>query len=329
VKLGVIGAGSWGTALAAVAARNGHAVTLWAREAAVAEAIDASHRNPRYLGDVALPETIHATTRRDALSDCDAALLVVPAQALRAVCAGFSDTLGASTPVVICAKGIERDSGALMSEVVAGALPGRPIAVLSGPTFAGEVARGLPTAVTLACADPAIAARLVEALGSRAFRPYASDDVIGAEVAGAVKNVLAIACGITVGRGLGDNARAALITRGVAEIGRLSAALGGRAESLMGLAGIGDIFLTCSSTQSRNYAFGLALGRDGDLAAALAAAPKVVEGVATAASVTARAARHGADMPIARAVDAVLHRGADLDDEITGLLARPFRAESG
>jgi len=329
VNLGVIGAGSWGTALAAVAARNGHAVTLWGRDEAVAEAIDAGHRNPRYLGDIALPETIHATTRRDRLADCDAALVAVPAQALRAVCAGFSDTLGAGTPVVICAKGIERDSGALMSEVVAGALPGRPIAVLSGPTFAGEVARGLPTAVTLACADPGVAARLVEALGSRAFRPYASDDVIGAEVAGAVKNVLAIACGITAGRDFGDNARAALITRGVAEIGRLSAALGGRAESLMGLAGIGDIFLTCSSAQSRNYAFGLALGRDGDVAAALAAAPKVVEGVATAASVTARAARHGADMPIARAVDAVLHRGADLDDEITGLLARPFRAESG
>jgi glycerol-3-phosphate dehydrogenase (NAD(P)+) len=236
--------------------------------------------------------------------------------------------LDAGTPIVICAKGIELNSGALMSEVVGETLPGRPVAVLSGPTFAAEVARGLPTAVTIASADRPVAADLVETLGSQTFRPYASDDVIGAEIGGAVKNVIAIACGITEGHQLGENARAALITRGLAEITRLCVAKGGRAETMAGLSGLGDLTLTCTSRTSRNYALGIDLGRGAKLADILARRRTVVEGVATAAAVTKLAARLGVEMPIANAVADVLHRGTDIDATIAALLARRFRAEA-
>ena len=227
----------------------------------------------------------------------------------------------------MCSKGIEQDSGKLMTQVLAEVLPDQPLAVLSGPTFASEVARGLPTAVTLAAEDPALGAVLVDALGSRAFRPYLSGDPVGAQAGGAVKNVIAIACGVVSGRALGDNARAALITRGLAEIMRLGRALGGHAETLMGLSGLGDLTLTCTSTQSRNTALGMALGEGQILDAFLSGRRSVAEGLFSAAAVTALAERHGIDMPIASGVDAILNQGAGIDETVESLLARPFRAE--
>lgn len=327
-RIGVIGGGAWGTALALAALRAGRDTLLWAREPAVVEAVNGARENRDYLPGVPLPAELRATGDLADIGGCDAVLLVTPAQHLRAACASLAPHLRAGAPVVICAKGIELDSHALMSEAAAAALPaGTPLAVLSGPTFAAEVARGLPTAVTLACADPAVGAALVEALGSRTFRPYLSDDVVGSQVGGAVKNVLAIACGVVEGRRLGDNARAALITRGLAEITRLALALGGRAETLMGLSGLGDLTLTCSSLQSRNMSLGAALGAGRTLAEVLGERRSVAEGVYTAAAVVGLAAKKGVDMPICAAVDAILNRGAGLDDTIAGLLARPFRGE--
>jgi glycerol-3-phosphate dehydrogenase (NAD(P)+) len=232
-------------------------------------------------------------------------------------------------PAVICAKGIEMTTGALMAEVVAAELPEAPVAVLSGPTFAIEVARGLPAAITLACADAALGQSLVEAIGTATFRPYLADDVVGVQVGGAVKNVLAIGCGIVEGRALGDNARAALITRGLAELMRFAAAKGGKAETLMGLSGLGDLILTASSSQSRNYSLGFALGEGRTLAEVLGSRHSVTEGVWTAGIVARQAAAMGLEMPIATAVEAILHHGAAVDDAVRGLLARPFRAEGG
>jgi glycerol-3-phosphate dehydrogenase (NAD(P)+) len=232
-------------------------------------------------------------------------------------------------PIVIAAKGIEIATGAMMGEVVQDELPGHPVAVLSGPTFAAEVARGLPTAVTLAASDPALGAALVRSLGTTSFRPYLSDDPAGAEIGGSVKNVLAIACGIVTGRGLGDNARAALITRGLAEMMRLAIAKGGRPATLMGLSGLGDLTLTCTAMQSRNCSLGVALGKGETLASVLGSRRSVAEGVDTAAAVAALAARLGIDMPIVAAIDQILHHGAAIDDEIRRLLARKFTTEAG
>jgi len=327
-RIGIVGGGAWGTAVALAALRAGRRAVLWAREPAVVEAITATRENRDYLPGVPLPPELEASSDLAALGDCDAVLLVAPAQHLRGVCARLAPHLKPGAPAVICAKGIEIETQDLMSDAVAAALPaGTPVAVLSGPTFAAEVARGLPTAVTLACADTALGARLVEALGSRTFRPYWSDDLVGAQVGGAVKNVLAIACGVVVGRRLGDNARAALITRGLAEITRLALRLGGRAETLMGLSGLGDLTLTCSSLQSRNMSLGAALGEGRTLADVLGERRSVAEGVYTARAVVALAARVGVEMPICTAVNAILNEGAGLDDTIQALLARPFREE--
>lgn len=328
-RIGIIGAGAWGTALAATVRRAGRDVMLWAHEPEVARAIAETGENPVYLAGVRLPPELRATHDLGAAAAAaDALLLVVPAQFLRGVCRDLAPHLGPDTPLVICAKGIEISSLALMSEVVAEELPGRPLAVLSGPTFAAEVVRGLPTAVTLACSDPALGARLVAAIGTPTFRPYLSDDVIGAEVGGAVKNVLAIACGIVEGRGLGDNARAALITRGLAEIVRLARAKGGRPETLMGLSGLGDLILTANSRQSRNFSLGVALGEGLSLDDVLSRRKAVTEGVATAAALDQLARRLGVDMPISAAVNDILHRGRPLQEVIEGLLQRPFKAET-
>lgn len=322
-RFGVIGGGAWGTALAQVLRRAGRDVVLWAYEKETVAAINREHRNPVFLPESALDPAIVATDDLREAAHADAVLLAVPAQHARAICAG----LAASIPVVICAKGIEEGSGALMSEAVAAAVPSARIAVLSGPTFAREVARGLPTAVTLATAETALGQMLIAAMGSRAFRPYLSDDVIGAQIGGAVKNVMAIACGIVMGKGFGDNARAALITRGLAEMVRLAVAKGGKASTLMGLSGLGDLTLTCSSTQSRNMSLGLALGRGEKLADYLAARRSVAEGVSSAAATAVLARQLGVDMPIVFAIEAVLHRGAEIDRVIEDLLARPFKTE--
>lgn len=326
-RIAVAGAGAWGSALASLCSHSGRDVRLWGRDPAVAEAVNARHENPRYLPGITLNAAVRATTRIGDLAEAELCLLALPAQALREAGARLAAVLREDVPVVLCAKGIEAASGLLMTEVAAEVLPGHPQAVLSGPTFAAEVAQGLPTAVTLACSDGALATRLVETLGTRSFRPYRSDDPVGAETAGAVKNVLAIACGIVAGRRLGDNARAALVTRGLAELSRLALARGGKAETMTGLAGLGDLTLTCTAVQSRNYSFGVALGEGQSLQAALAAARGVVEGRFSAAAVLAMAERLGVEMPICAAVDAVVNRGAALDATIASLLDRPFRAE--
>jgi glycerol-3-phosphate dehydrogenase (NAD(P)+) len=325
--IGIMGAGAWGTALAVVARRAGRKTMLWAREPEVVEAVSRRHENPLFLPGIKLDPAIGVSADPAALAGADGILLAVPAQFLRAAAASLAAALGARRPpVLICTKGIEA-GGALMTEVVAETMPGAATAVLSGPSFAAEAARGLPTAVTLASADAALAASFAHCLGTPMFRPYLSDDPVGAEVCGAVKNVLAIACGIAMGRRLGDNARAALITRGLAEVLRLVLALGGRAETCMGLAGLGDLTLTCTGPQSRNLSLGIALGQGRRLADILAERRSIAEGVPSAAAVMERARRAGADMPIVAAVDAVINRGADIDAEIRALLARPVREE--
>jgi glycerol-3-phosphate dehydrogenase (NAD(P)+) len=327
-RLAVIGGGAWGSALAAVAARAGAGVVLWARDPDVVAAINQHHENPLFLPGIALDRAIAATTDAEAaIAEADAALIVVPAQFLRGALAMLAPLTPAGLPLLLCAKGIETGSLRTMSEIAGEILPGSPAAILSGPSFAAEVARGLPTAVTIASREPALAGVFVAALGSARFRPYSSPDPTGAEIGGAVKNVLAIACGIIEGRGLGDNARAALITRGLAEMVRLGLAKGAQAETFRGLSGLGDLVLTCTAGQSRNYALGLALGRGRSLAEALLGQRSVVEGIATAAAVAGLAARLRVELPITAAVDGVLHRGMAIDLMIEGLLARPYRSE--
>ena len=328
-SIGIIGGGAWGTALATAVRRAGCAATLWAREADVVEAINGRHENTSYLAGIALDAEIRATSDLAEAGDADVLLLVTPAQHTRDLTRDLAPALRPATPVVICTKGVEIGSGALISEVVAETLPGAPVAVLSGPSFAAEVARDRPTAMTLAAADMALAERLAGLIGSTNFRPYHGDDPIGAQIGGAVKNVIAIACGIAKGRGLGDNAGAALITRGLAEMARLGAALGARRETLMGLSGLGDLVLTCTHQQSRNFSLGMAIGQGRRLDDYLAERTTVAEGVAGSRAITVLATRHEVEMPITAAVDGVLNHDADIDAEITGLLARPFTPELG
>jgi len=327
-RLAVIGGGAWGSALAQTAARAGAGVVLLARDPAVVEAINRDHANPVYLPGIALNPAIAATAEPEAaLAGADGALIVIPAQFLRSVVIRLAPLLQPRLKLLLCAKGIETNSLKTMSEIAAELTPASPVAVLSGPSFAAEVACGLPTAVTIASRDPAIARSWVAALGTMYFRPYLSSDPIGIEIGGAVKNVLAIACGIVEGRGLGDNARAALITRGVAEMVRLGIAKGAAAETFRGLSGFGDSVLTCTAPQSRNYALGVALGRGVALASALSGRRAVVEGVASSGAIATLAARLGVEMPIVAAVDAVLHRGLAIDMMIDKLLRRPYRSE--
>jgi glycerol-3-phosphate dehydrogenase (NAD(P)+) len=323
MKIGVVGGGAWGTALASVAAREGEHVLLWAREPEVVEAINASHENPLFLPGIALPGSIEATGSLDALAGCDALLVVVPAQHVRAVLGAMS--VG-RTPLVLCAKGIEAGTRLLVGAVAHAVQPEAPIAVISGPTFAFEVAQGKPTAVTLACADEALGAGLADRLAGAAFRPYASSDVIGAEIGGAVKNVLAIACGVVDGAGLGQNARAALIARGFAEMTRFGLARGAQAETLAGLSGLGDLVLTCSSTSSRNFSLGVGLGQGKAARDLLADRRTVAEGAFTAPVLREAAAESGVDMPVTAAVCALLD-GADVKDVVGALLARPLTRE--
>lgn len=326
--IGVLGAGAWGTALALTAARAGRATTVWARRPEVAEAINRDHVHARALPAIPLPLSLAATADLAAVVNADAVLISVPAQAVRSVLAAAARDWPQTTTAVICAKGIEQGSGARMSEVVRQTLGADvPLAVLSGPSFAAEVARELPTAVTVASTDASVRRGLPAAIGTPRFRIYSTDDVTGVELGGAVKNVLAIGCGIVAGRGLGDNARAALITRGLAELARLAVAIGAKPATLTGLSGLGDLVLTCSALQSRNFSLGFALGQGLRLADVLKDRRGVTEGVYTAAAVGALADRHRISMPISAAVDAVLNHGADLDATIASLLARPFREE--
>ena len=321
--IGVVGGGAWGTALACLGRRAGRRVTLWSRDCTVSAAIAEHRRNEIYLPGQSLDAGIEAAPDLAGLADCDVLLLVCPAQAVRVV----ARDLPGRAPVVICAKGIEATSGLLMPEVLAEVLPDRPIAMLSGPSFAEEAVQGLPTAVSIATTDAALGRDLAASLAAGMFRPYWTDDVVGVSLGGAIKNVLAIAAGIVEGRGLGHNAAAALITRGFAEMARLGLAMGANLETLTGLSGLGDLVLTCHGPLSRNRSLGAALGKGTSLETYMRGRRQVVEGAATAPAVLERAAKFGIEMPICTAVDAILHRGADLDEAIRALLARPLRRE--
>ena len=331
-RVAVIGAGAWGTALAISAARAGRQVRLWTRHAEFAASLNHERCNSRYLPNAQLPAAISAcSSYQDALQDAQLILLVVPSQFIRSTCEAIAALKLGAVPVLICAKGIEHGSGLLLTEVVAQTLPGHPCAVLSGPSFADEVAADMPTAVSVASddaglsGDSSLAARIALTLGTRAFRPYVSDDMVGVAVGGAVKNVLAIASGIASGLGLGANTRALLITRGLEEVKRLTLALGGHASTVTGLAGLGDLSLTCSSEQSRNMRYGMSLAsgqRD------TGPRTELVEGAENVVAVTDLARKHGVEMPICAAVRAIIVDGARIDAQMDALLSRPLKAES-
>lgn len=326
-SVGVIGGGAWGTALAQTLGLAGRRVTLWAREPETVEEINTRHVNSVYLPGVALDHGLRATASLAEIATMDAILMVAPAQHVRGVAAELRAHLRPGQPIVNCAKGIERSSGRLIGDVLAETLPETRRAVLSGPSFAADVARGLPAALTIASSDEDLGRHLAERLGYKHFRLYWSDDALGVELGGAVKNVLAIAAGIVDGKGLGASAHAAIVTRGFAEMRRFGAALGARPETLMGLSGLGDLILTCGSPQSRNMSLGRALGQGESLGDVLGARRAVTEGVFTAAAVIELAREKGVEMPIAEAVHAIVEGQATVNDAIAGLLARPFKAE--
>lgn len=323
-RIGVVGAGAYGTALALAAARAGRKVRLWARDATTIEAVEQTRQAPRLPG-IDLPDSIRATSSLVVLADCDALIVAVPTQALRSACEGLAGTLPPRVPVISAAKGIEQASGRFVTEVIEQAWPGATAAILSGPSFAADIGRGLPTAVTLAAADPDLAQALAEALSSSALRIYHSADIRGVEIGGAAKNVLAIAAGIAVGLGLGESARAALVARGFAELRRFGEAYGADPETLMGLSGLGDVVLSCASPQSRNFSYGLALGQGKKPAEA--AGGKLAEGAFTAPALVEMARAKQVETPIAEAVAAVIAGHVGVHDAVAALLARPIRAE--
>ncbi len=324
MRIGIVGAGAWGTALAQVASGGGDETLIWALEREVVESINDRHENRLYLPGLALEPAIRAVAQLNDLAECDAFLIVTPAQHLRSVLAGLP---AGGRPLILCSKGIEEKSGLLMHEVAKQVQPDASIAVLSGPTFAHEVAAGLPTAVTLAAEEPAIGGELAERIARPNFRPYLSDDIAGAEIGGAVKNVLAIACGVVEGQGLGLNARSALISRGFAEMVRFGLAKGARVDTLAGLAGLGDLVLTCSSISSRNFSLGKGIGEGGKAADLLSDRRTVAEGAFTAPVLMREAERLGVDMPIGASVCALLEGRLTAEDAVERLLARPLRSE--
>ncbi len=324
-RIAVLGGGAWGTALALTAARAGREVVLWARDGATVAAINQRSENPRHLPGIVLAPRIRATDMPVDIAGADAIVLAVPAQEIRNVATMLAGKSMRGTPVVISAKGIERGTGKRLSEVVAEMLPDAEAVVLSGPSFALDVARGLPTAVTIAARDGALALTLCHAFGSASFRPYAENDIVGVEIGGAVKNVFAIAAGVVVGAGLGASAQAALTARGFAELRRFGAAHGARSETLMGLSGLGDLVLTCSSPQSRNFSYGRAIGESG---APLRTPHALVEGIATAAVVREIARKHDIAMPISEAVASVLEGSTSVSEVVESLMNRPLRTEA-
>jgi glycerol-3-phosphate dehydrogenase (NAD(P)+) len=327
-SVGIVGGGAWGTALAQTARLAGREVLLWALEADVVAEINSRHANTPFLPGVPLDPALRATVTLADVAACDAVLMVVPAQHVRTIAGQLTPYLSRGKPVVMCAKGLEQSTGKLMGEVMAEALPAATQAVLSGPSFAADVARGLPAAVTIATAEESLGQQLAVALGYRNLRIYWSGDLIGVQLGGALKNVLAIAAGIVHGRGLGASAHAALVTRGFAELRRFGSALGAKPETLMGLSGLGDLLLTCGSPQSRNMSLGHALGEGKSLKSVLESRRSVAEGVYTAAAVTRVADRHGIEMPICEAVHAIVGDKVSIDAAIDALLSRPFKAET-
>jgi glycerol-3-phosphate dehydrogenase (NAD(P)+) len=326
-SVGVIGAGAWGTALAVIARRAGRDVLVWAREPETVAAINDAHRNDVFLPDIALDPAIEATSRLNEAATCDMLLMVTPAQHVGAIGAELAPYLREGQPLVICSKGIEQATGRLLSQVAGDLMPAADIAVLSGPSFAADVASGLPAAVTLATAEEDLGRALSHALSHSPFRCYWSGDVIGAEIGGAVKNVYAIAAGIVVGKELGASAHAGLVTRGFAEMARFGVALGGRLDTMIGLSGLGDLVLTCGSPQSRNMSLGVALGQGQSAAEALSGRLTVTEGVTTASAMVEIASARRIELPIAEAVHAVISGLTTVDEAIEALLARPLRPE--
>jgi glycerol-3-phosphate dehydrogenase (NAD(P)+) len=322
-RVTVLGGGAWGTALAATMRRADHDVRLWARDT---ETVDAVNRgvNPKYLPGVALPDGIAATTDAEtALRDTDCVLAVIPAQALRDALRTLAAYMRPGVPLVLCAKGIERSTGELLSSIAREILPGNPIAALSGPSFASDVAKGLPTAVVVAADTEDRAAALASRFSIGHFRCYSSDDLVGVEIGGALKNVFAIAAGAVTGAQLGASAQAAMVTRGFVELRRIGAAFGAKPETLMGLSGLGDLMLTCSTSQSRNFAYGLAVGRGESLDNL-----PLAEGVATAGIAARLAAEHGVDAPIISAVAQILDRAITIQEAVSALMSRPLRNEA-
>jgi glycerol-3-phosphate dehydrogenase (NAD(P)+) len=328
MQTAVIGAGAWGTALADLLGRNGHAVTLWAYEADVARDISSRHENPRFLAGVPLSHAVHATTNlADALAGATLVCVATPSHLLRGIVRRGIEHLGRTATVCVASKGIEADTLELMGEVVTEEAPGRPVVALSGPSFASEVAAQQPTAIVAASYDESASAMVQEAFSNTHFRVYTHDDIIGVELGGSLKNVMAVAAGIVEGVGLGFNSRAALITRGLAEMTRLGVAIGARPATFAGLAGIGDLVLTCTGSLSRNLAVGIAIGRGATLEEALAGKETVAEGVTTARSAQALAAREDVEMPIVATVHRILFDGYPARLAVQELMARELRAE--
>ena len=329
-KIGIIGAGSWGTALAQTVSDTTPNITMLARNADLAAEISENHTNTRYLGDdVKLNPCIMATTDvENVTTQSDALFLVTPAQHLRKALESMKPFLSPEKPIVICSKGIEMSTGMLMSQVLHELAPDNPYLVLSGPNFADEIARGLPAAATLATSTNGLGKIVAKSIFSKTFRPYVTSDPIGAEIGGAIKNVIAIACGIVYGYELGENARAAIMTRGMAEIKRMGKILGARPETFLGLSGLGDLTLTCNSMKSRNFSLGVARGKGESLNEILAKRYNVTEGVATASAVLDFAKKQAIDMPICDAVNETLHKGVTVKDTIEALLSRPLTQES-
>lgn len=327
-RVGVIGGGAWGTALAVVANRAGSHVTLATRNPNVIQSVALRRTNDIYLPSVFLDPHITVTDSAAAACHSDVLILAMPSYVLRAECIAIADTLPAHVPIVIASKGVERGSLMLMSEVVQTILPNNPVSIISGPNFAEEAARGLPTATTIACADTSLWDTLMYAIGGRLFRPYMTDDIIGTQIGGVLKNVIAIACGIAIGKNMGENARAALMTRGFAEMSRLALAKGGKYETLMGLSGLGDLILTCGSPKSRNMSFGIAIGQGKTKDEIIATRGRsALEGVVSAESVTRLSRKYNISMPICEAVYQVLYEAAPVDQVVEMLLERPFVSE--
>ena len=327
-RISVLGAGAWGTALALNAARSGRDVILWGRNQDNLAAISTRRQLPAYLGDITFDKPLETTTDLTQAADADCILMVTPAQSTHDIAEAIGFYVRKDTPVILAAKGLERGTQRMMSEVLLDYLPQSRPAILSGPSFAADVARGLPTAVTIAASTSHLAEQLCATFSNQTFRPYASTDLVGVQLGGALKNVLAIACGIVQGKKLGASAHAALMTRGFAEMQRLALKTGARPDTLMGLSGFGDVALSCSSPQSRNFSFGFALGEGADLAALTAPGSKLSEGVYTARVAVELADRHQVDMPIARAVADVLDHKTTIDEAVTKLMTRPLRRES-
>lgn len=322
-RIAVLGGGAWGTALALATLNGGNEPRLWARDRHTADAINRLHENPRYLPGIRLDEALTATTELAvALAGTSCVLLATPAQTLRALCREAAPHMPAGAPAVVCAKGIEATTGLLLSGIVEELLPQNPVAALSGPSFAADVSRGLPTAVTVAARDEALAARLAALLSTPHLRCYSTDDLTGVEIGGALKNVMAIAAGAAAGAELGASAQAALVTRGFVELRRIGAAFGARPETLMGLSGLGDLILSCGSSRSRNFAYGLALGR-GESVEGL----PLAEGVATAKIAAELARKRGIDAPIVQAVAALLAGRITVLEAVESLLSRPLKSE--